>query len=159
MTVSNLAVTGQVLDGVYIETGYSVDAWHLTITQTGRSGFYVRPGGTGILKNSILSHNILAVWAEGSGQAVLDTNLADANTTFKSGAVTDQHTYTGAAVFEADGYHIQAASAAVGRALPGLCRLDIDGGSRPAPAGSYPDLGADEISAGRFSIFLPTLRR
>jgi hypothetical protein len=159
LTVRNLAVTDQLVDGMVVETGYSVDARHLTIARTGRSGLYVHTGGNVVLKNSILSQNVLAVWVEGSGQAVLDTNLADANTTFKSGAVTDRHTFNGTAAFEADGYHIQAASAAVGKGQPGLCSLDIDGGSRPAPTGSYPDLGADEISAGRFSIFLPTMRR
>jgi hypothetical protein len=159
MTVSNLAVIDQVLDGVYIETGYTVDTRHLTIARTGRNGFYVNTGGIGFLKNSILSHNLLAVKAEGSAQANLDTNLMDANTSDKSGAVTDLHTIHGSAAFEADGYHIQAASAAVGRGLSGLSTLDIDGNARPTPAGSIPDLGADEILAGRFNLFLPAIKR
>jgi len=159
MTLSNLAVIDQVLDGVYVETGYSVDARQLTIARAGRNGFYVNTGGIGSLKNSILSHNALAVKTDGSGQAFLDTNLADGNTTFKSGAVSEVNTLSGAAVFAADGYHIQATSAAVGEGRGGLSPVDIDGEVRPAPAGSLPDLGADEILAGKFKLFLPWLVR
>jgi hypothetical protein len=159
LTVKNLAIIDQVLDGIYIETGYSVDARHLTIAGAGRNGFYVNTGGTGTLKNSILSHNALAVKTEGSGQANLNTNLTDANTTFKSGTVTELRTINGAAAFEADGYHIQSTSAAVGEGTAGLCAVDIDGNPRPSPTGSIPDLGADEIAAGKFKHFLPNIIR
>ncbi len=148
MTVSNLAVTDQVLDGVYVESGYTAEARHLTIARTGRYGFYVSTGGTGLLKNSILSQNTLAVMAEGSGQASLDTNLADANTAFKIGTVTELHTINGSATFKADGYHIQTTSAALGKGLAGLSVADMDGDMRPSPSGSLPDLGADEVPVG-----------
>ncbi len=150
MTVNNLAVIDQVLYGIMVETGYSVDARHLTIARAGQIGFYT--GGTSLLKNSILSHNALAVKAEGSGQASLDTNLADANTIFKSGTVSELHPINGSAAFEADGYHIQATSEAVGNGLPSLSVVDIDGNTRPSPLGSLPDLGADEISAGTSAL-------
>ncbi len=161
LTVSNLAVTDQVLDGVVVETGYSVDARHLTIARAGQSGFHVYTGGTGLLKNSILSQNALAVWAEGTGQASLDTNLADANTTFKGGmgTVTELNTINGSAAFEADGYHIQTISAAVGKGLAGLSVVDMDGDARPAPVGSLPDLGADEVPVGYYRIYLPLILR
>lgn len=159
LTVRNLAIIDQVLDGVYVETGYSVDARHLTIARAGRNGFYVNTGGTGALKNSILSHNALAVKAEGSGQANLNTNLSDTNTAFKSGTVTELGTLNGSAAFEADGYHIQSSSAAVGMGQRGLCVVDIDGNPRPSPTGSIPDLGADEIAAGKFKLFMPNIIR
>jgi hypothetical protein len=159
LTIRNLAVSDQALDGVYVETGYNIDARHLTIARAGRNGFYVNTGGTGALKNSILSHNALAVKAEGSGQANLNTNLADANTVFKNGTVTEAGTINGSAAFEADGYHIQTTSAAVGMGQVGLCNTDIDGNPRPSPIGSMPDLGADEIAAGKFKKFLSRIVR
>ena len=159
MTVSNLAVIDQTLDGVIVETGYTVDARHLTIARAGRSGFHVYTGGTGLLKNSILSHNALAVWPEGSASTTLDTNLADANTVLHTGTVTIINMIDGSASFEADGYHIQPTSAAVGVGLDGLCMVDIDGDARPWPAGTRPDLGADEVSVGKFNVFLPLLKR
>jgi hypothetical protein len=153
LTVSNLALIDQVLYGVYVDTGYNVDARHLTIARAGQIGFYT--AGTGLLKNSILSQNALAVKAEGSGsQATLDTNLSDGNTTFKSGNVTEVNTIIGSADFEADGYHIQTTSDAIWKGLTGLGVVtDIDGEARPLPIGSLPDLGADEVLTYR--IFLP----
>lgn len=55
--------------------------------------------------------------------------------------------------------HINPTSAAIGVGLDGLSSVDIDGEAQPWPAGTHPDLGADEISAGKFFIFLPTVMR
>jgi hypothetical protein len=159
MTVRNLAIINPSLDGVGVDTGYTLDARHLTITNSGRTGFYVASGGIATLRNSILSHNNLAVKTDGSGAVQMDTNLSDGNTSFKSGTVTDVRTKTGAAVFEADGYHIQATSSAVGKGIAGLATTDIDGDTRPWLAGSIPDLGADEISASLFNLFIPMTKR
>jgi hypothetical protein len=158
-TLKNLAIIDQVLDGVIVETGYTVDARHLTIARAGRAGFAVHTGATGSLKNSILSHNVLAVSVDGTGQASLDTNLADANTTFKSGTVSELHTLNASAEFESDGYHIKNGSSAEGKGLAGLAALDIDGDVRPLPQSSKPDLGADEINSTRYMLYLPVLIR
>jgi len=157
MTVSNLALIDQAGDGVIVEGGFSFDGRHLTIAGAGQSGLHVL--GTALLRNSILSHNALAVWAEGSGSASLNSNLSDANTAFQVGPVTAINTITGPASFEPDGYHIKNDSAAVGKGINGLVSIDIDGDARPWPVGSKPDLGADEISIGIFYIYLPTLIR
>jgi hypothetical protein len=161
MTISNLAVIDQALDGVIVETGYSVEARHLTIARAGQNGFHVLTGGIGMLRNSILSHNARAVWVEGSGQATLGTNLADANPTFNggTGTVTALNTINGVAEFKSDGYHIQNTSSAVGNGQIGLSVVDIDGEARPAPAGTLPDLGADEVPVGFWKVFLPLLIR
>jgi hypothetical protein len=159
LVIKNLAILDTVLDGVIIEAGASVDARHLTIARAGRSGFYVRSGGEGQLRNSVLSQNTLAVWAEGTGTANLDTNLSDANISFKSGTVTDLHTINGAAMFAVDGYHILSTSAAVGKGLTMLASSDIDGESRSWPACSLPDLGVDEIADGSYCVYIPALRR
>lgn len=159
IAVSNLALIDQLFDGVIVEGGYHLDARHLTIARAGQSGLHLYSGGTGLLQNAILSHNALAVWAEGSGSIILNTNLSDSNTVFQLGAVTAINTIEGLAAFEADGYHIQPNSAAVGVGLKGLASMDIDGDARPWPASTQPDLGADEISAGFFRVFLPVLVR
>lgn len=159
LTFSNLVLTDQLKDGVIVESGYSVDARHLTIARAGQSGFHVYTNGTGLLRNSILSQNALAVWAESNGQANLNTNLADGNTAFMSGSGTVINTIQAPAAFEADGYHIQTTSGAVGMGLPGLSAVDIDGDVRPGPAGTRPDLGADEVPVGYFYQFIPFVMR
>jgi hypothetical protein len=35
----------------------------------------------------------------------------------------------------------------------------MDGSARPSPAGSLPDLGADEVPVGIFNLFMPALVR
>jgi hypothetical protein len=159
LTISNLAFIDQALDGVVIPAGVTVEGRHLTIARAGQSGFHVQTGGNGLLKNSILSQNALAVWAEGSGQASLNINLLDANTSFKTGMVTEVDSFHGVAAFTADGYHILSTSDAVGRGLAGLSAVDIDGEARPSPANSRPDLGADELPVGRWWVLLPFTHR
>ncbi len=159
LTVSNLVLTDQLKDAVIVEGGYTVDARHLTIVRAGQSGFHVYANGIGQLRNSILSQNVLAVWADANGQANLDTNLADGNTALMSGSGTVINTIQAPAAFEADGYHIQTISGAVGKGLPGLAAVDIDGDVRPDPAGTRPDLGADEIPVGNFYQFIPFVMR
>ncbi len=159
ITVRNLALIDQAYDGIIVESGYHFDGSHLTIARAGQSGLHLYSDATGLLQNSILSHNALAVWAEGGSSLSLDTNLSDANTVFQVGAVTAINTIDGLAAFEADGYHIQANSAAVSVGLKGLASIDIDGDERAWPAGTQPDLGADEISAGYFRSFIPLLSR
>lgn len=159
LTISNLALIDQALDGVVIPSGVTVEGRHLTIARAGQSGFHVQSGGTGLLKNSILSQNALAVWAESSAQASLNTNLSDANMAFKTGMVTEVDTIPGPAAFTVDGYHIQNTSAAVGRGLAGLIGVDIDGEARPAPANSRPELGVDELPLGRWWVLLPFIHR
>lgn len=155
MTISNVALVDQGKDGVIVENGYTVDARHLTIAGAGQSALHVLSGGTGLLRNSILSHNALAVWAEGSGSINMNTNLSDANTVFKVGAVNAINTIVGLAKFKEDGFHIQNNSYAVSEGLRGLSGVDIDGDARAWPAGTQPDLGADEISVGFFRSYLP----
>jgi hypothetical protein len=56
-------------------------------------------------------------------------------------------------LFAADGYHITAGSAAIGRGVPTRLQVDIDNEGRPlAPA-----LGADEYWAAK--VYLPVVLR
>ncbi|MBN1815702.1 MAG: right-handed parallel beta-helix repeat-containing protein [Anaerolineae bacterium] len=68
-----------------------------------------------------------------------------------------ENQYTGDPAFAADGYHIRAGSAAIDRGVDAGVTTDIDGEARPAPVGTRPDLGADEVSQLR--IYLPLVVR
>jgi hypothetical protein len=72
-----------------------------------------------------------------------------------------QNQYTGDPAFAPDGYHVTPGSAALDRGVnAGVAAdaaTDVDGDVRPAPAGTHPDLGADEISQWR--VYLPLLTR
>ena len=70
-------------------------------------------------------------------------------------SVRNQH--TGDPAFAPDGYHLTVGSAAVDKGVDAGVATDIDGDSRPAPAGTHPDLGADEINQQR--VYLPLLIR
>jgi hypothetical protein len=65
--------------------------------------------------------------------------------------ITNQH--FGDPRFAADGYHLLADSAAIGRGLPTPVTRDIDGQPRRTP----PDLGADEFWLA--SYYLPIIWR
>lgn len=159
ISINNLALLNQQYDGLVVEAGNNVDARHLTIVNAAQSGVHVMTGGVCLLRNSILSQNAIGVWSEGSGQATLNTNLSDANSIFVSGNVTEESTIFAPAGFESDDYHIQITSKAVGVGLTGLTELDIDGEARPIPSDTHPDLGADEVQAGLYRMFLPMLIR
>jgi hypothetical protein len=54
-------------------------------------------------------------------------------------------------------YHIGLASAMAGQGMDTGVSSDIDGDPRPAPAGTYPDLGADEVN--QHHLYLPLALR
>ena len=54
-------------------------------------------------------------------------------------------------------YHIGPGSAAIDAGVDAGVTTDVDGDARPAPAGTRPDLGADEVSQRR--VFLPLVVR
>lgn len=125
-----------------------LNAQHFTIARSGK-GVTVDTGSTLSLVNSILAENGAGVAVNGSGVAWLNNTLWDRNTVRSSGAGTlhDTQPFSGAAGFGADGYHLTKYSTALEKgALTGLDH-DLDGELRPAPAGSLPDLGADEYTS------------
>ncbi|MGC9348855.1 MAG: hypothetical protein ACP5JG_11995, partial [Anaerolineae bacterium] len=69
-----------------------------------------------------------------------------------AGLITVTNAYTGDPAFAADGYHLQAGSAAIGRGVSAGILTDIDGESRLA----VPDLGADEYVA---YVYIPVALR
>ncbi len=91
----------------------------------------------------------LGVWAETGSTVTLNRTLWDANTTATtgSGTVVNTNPSSGSAAFDpADGYHLTLYSQALGKGQNAGVTTDVDGGSRPQPIGSSPDLGADEFN-------------
>jgi hypothetical protein len=142
---------------------------HTTIARNtgGGSGVYVtwadyeHTCSTVALDNTILvSHSV--------GISVTDCNTVTVNgilwhntpvavSQSPLATVAVQNQLTGDPAFAADGYHLTAGSAAIDKGVDAGVATDIDGDSRPAPAGTRPDLGADEISQRR--VYLPLVIR
>ena len=110
------------------------------------------------LTNTILVSHTVGIDVAAGSTATLESTLWHDNTTPWSGNVIHSNDYTGEALFDADGYHLLAGSAAVDRGVNAGVTTDIDG--EPLPQGSAPELGADEIaptSAPGGNIYLPSI--
>ncbi len=111
----------------------------------------------------ILTNNIIADHAASSVIAWAGATVSASNNLFwNNGAdpVTGTNAVLDNPLFvDPDGgdYHIGPASAAIGQGANAGVTTDIDGDPRPAPAGTRPDLGADEI--GQRRIYLPLVLR
>lgn len=125
------------------------------------SGVYVFSMGSGsstvALTNTILVSHSAGISVTGGNTVTVngllwyDTPITVSQSI--TSVMTVRNQYKGDPAFATDGYHIGPDSAAVNRgAVTGLV-TDIDGEVRPAPPGTKPDLGADEVSQRR--VFLP----
>lgn len=125
-----------------------LDAQHFTIARSGQ-GIQVDNGSVLSLNNSILAENGTGAATNGSGITWLNNTLWDRNTTASSGSGTlhDTTPFSGAAAFGPDGYHLTKYSSALEKGAAVGLDHDIDGETRPAPAGTLPDLGADEFTS------------
>jgi parallel beta-helix repeat protein len=148
--------------------GSSPRLLHNTIARNAggnNAGIHIAGGGYGGYSTVTVTNTILA------GQPV-GFSLTDGNTLAVNGVLWDagtpitishssavtltvQNQVTGAAAFAPDGYHLTLGSAALGRGVDAGVTDDIDGDSRPASAGTQPDLGADEVSQQR--AYLPLI--
>jgi hypothetical protein len=99
--------------------------------------FYSAP----TLTNTIVSDHSVGVRALGNSTATLHATLWHANPITAADNVTHTGDHTGDPAFAADGYHLTAGSAAIGRGVPAGVGEDLDGDPRPAAG---PDLGADQ---------------
>jgi hypothetical protein len=169
VVMENTAVIDNQGDGLYLICNAHLAATHLTIARNSGPGLHLdlppdcqgfagEPlPSTAVLTNTILAgHAVGARITAGSSlslQALLwhDTPIPFQAEPGAQVVITNQH--FGDPRFAADGYHLLADSAAIGRGLPTPVTGDIDGQPRRTP----PDLGADEFWFA--SSYLPIIRR
>jgi hypothetical protein len=147
--------------------GANVRGYHTTLARglgTAENGVYVGnstfgPGTLSLTNSIFVSYTRGITVTRGSfmqppNKAVLDGVLWYGNGENVGGAgdITVTNAYTGNPAFAADGYHLAAGSAAIGRGVPTGILADIDGEARLAA----PDLGADEYVA---YVYLPVALR
>jgi len=135
--------------GIYVThfaiPNYSTVAMTNTILVSHTMGIYVTAGNTATLEATL--------WGDGDWANGTDWSSAGTITT---GTV---NIWDDPAFFMPDAidYHILPASAAVDTGVDAGVTTDVDDDLRPAPAGTLPDLGADEISQREVYLPLVTL--
>ncbi len=156
--VKNTVFSDNDLAGLIIVNTAQLSAHHSTIVRND-VGVFMDNSSTATFTNTILADNTTGVQVNGPMcTATLHNTLWDNNTTPLIGTVNETGHFEGSAQFEADGYHISKASAAVDRGNLTEVTIDIDGDNRPQPVSKPPDLGADEIDTP-FMLYLPLARR
>jgi len=133
-------------NGLFVDFLSSPRLLHTTLhSNTGGygSGIEVDFYSSVALTNTILVSQTEGIFVASDSAATLDGVLwhGNAANTAGAGPVTVTNAHTGAPAFAADGYHLTAGSAAIGRGVAAGVSDDIDGQPRDAP----PDLGADEF--------------
>jgi plastocyanin len=148
--MTNMAIFDNQGGGVNLDqSGTQLTLLHPTLARNKVYGLRAAGGASAALTNAILARNVLAVRAETSATVTIQTALWDSNTTDTAGAgtINSLNRTNGAAAFDAvDGYHLTQYSEAAGKGQNTAVAEDLDGSARPQPAGSLPDLGADEIN-------------
>ncbi|MEJ5310631.1 MAG: right-handed parallel beta-helix repeat-containing protein [Anaerolineae bacterium] len=131
-------------DALRLVPNTQLAAWHTTLARNAGNGLYVENGASAAFTNTILAENQTGVRLAGTGAATLRQTLWDRNTTPSVGTINATGSITGPAGFDWDGVHLTRFSMAVERGVQAGVLHDIDGDTRPTPAGTLPDLGADE---------------
>lgn len=162
--IDNVATEGGQGSGLWIG-GSTPALQHTTLARnTGGDGSAVyianaqTTASTVSMTNSILAGQGMAVNVNAGNQLNLDAVLwfNNAINTGGAGSINVTHAYTGDPAFDADGYHLKADSAAVGRGVGSSILTDIDAQIRYG----LPDLGADEyLATGTQYLFLPLVVR
>jgi hypothetical protein len=138
-----------------------VEVYHNTIADNNGGGLYLSSDESSVhvYNNLIVGHQ---VGISATTRADWDYNgFYDNDANYASGLAAGAHDVSGNPRFVdragAD-FHILPGSPAQGAGLEFGVLFDFDGEPRPFPAGSMPDLGADEIGQGCM-IYLPIISR
>ncbi len=147
--LTNVAVIRTGLPGgggkaIRVEGGASLSAVHTTIAGNRGDGISVN-GASAIFTNTILSDNSVGVRVESGGVVTMTQTLWDRNVTPVVGVIQETGHLEGFAGLDTDGCHLTRYSAALSQGLDSGTAEDLDGESRPQPAGTAPDLGSDEF--------------
>jgi hypothetical protein len=108
------------------------------------------------LTNTILASQTIGITATSGSTTIINSVLWFGNevNTDGAGTIMVSGEYTGNPAFAADGYHLNAGSAAINRGIRAGVTTDIDGQLRDAA----PDLGADEYPLIE-KVYLPIILR
>lgn len=131
--------------GVTVGGGAQADLLHTTFANLHGSGLYVVASGTAGLTNSIFAENGVGITVESGGSVTATNTLWDRNGINIIGVVNETGGLSGPAGFAPDGYHLTRYSMALEQGVEAGITEDIDEESRPLPAATAPDLGADEF--------------
>ena len=153
LTLRNNVFKDNPLGGVYIAASAQAQLLHTTFTGNGGDAVTVASGGSAALTNSIIANNGTGVRVNTGGAGTLTRTLWFDNGTNTVGTVSQTGSLTGPPLFASDGYHLTHQSAALEQGVDAGVAVDIDGEARPLPAGTGPDLGADEYDAAQELIF------
>jgi hypothetical protein len=142
--LENMVLIDNGLNGLYVESGVSPTLRHATIARNAVDGVRIANGGSAVLTNTIIAGNGTGVHVFDNSTATLTSTLWDGNGQDIIGVVNEVGRVDGSAAFDADGYHLTGSSDALQQGVDAGVLDDIDGEDRPQPAGTAPDLGADE---------------
>ncbi|MHB8800013.1 MAG: DUF7619 domain-containing protein [Thermoanaerobaculia bacterium] len=148
VTLRNTAFLDGSRSALEISLASTLTALHTTIARSAQTAVVVDGGSTATLTNSVFAASPRGVSADATSTATLTNTLWDSVPTQVSGSVTQHGLLVGPASFEADGFHLGAASAALAQGVVTSVAIDLDGEARPRPATMLADLGADESDAG-----------
>lgn len=129
---------------IYLEAGANLAAAHTTIAGNRGDGISVN-GATAVFTNTLLSQNSTGIRVENNASVTLAQTLWDRNEAPLIGTIQETGHLEGLAGLAQDGIHLTRYSAALSQGVDAGVAEDIDGESRPRPAGTAPDLGADEF--------------
>ncbi len=155
--LTNVAVIRTSLPGgggkaIRILGGANLTALHTTIAGNLGDGISVS-GSTAVFTNTILSQNTIGVRVENNSSVTLTQTLWDQNGTPVIGTIQETGHITGIAGLATDGLHLTRYSAAIQQGVASDVVFDMDGELRPQPAGTQPDLGADEYIYNPLEVF------
>ena len=152
VSLQNIAFVDNTSAGLWLVNGSRVNGRHLTLARN-NTGVQIDLSSTIILTNTNVAENTIGINVASGGSTTMVNTLWDSNTTTIMGVVNETGHIDGPAYLDTDGYHILPESEAVQRGIYVGVGDDIDGDTRPAPAGTIPDIGADECPVLRYFYY------
>ena len=144
--INNILLRNQATNngGALVSSKGGLTLLHTTLSgNQGNNAVHVSGGSDVVFTNTIIYSHSVGVNNTGGTVSMVMT-MWDSNNTDTAGTVDTSGDISGTAAFDADGYHLTAASDAIDQGVDAGVTDDIDGQLRPM--GPFPDLGADEYA-------------